>query len=168
MICEEAVCLNRPLSEVTGCTVLATKSIFFKTSAQERSRGTVSALCFHICCSIGRRNISTSRAAFEMTLKAPHVVLTALEQAYITYGRVVPSYFLRMSGKLTPNVELRRQLSTFIVFIASCLVSPTFSFHYSFVSIVNPKYLHIVFRFTSPLVMSAMNKCSDFFPRNTT
>ena len=88
----------------------------------ERSRVITSALCFHICCSIGRRCASISSAALDVALYAPHMALAALacilcrvlsiffvyilplalafdqiEQAYIICGSAVASYSLRMS-----------------------------------------------------------------------
>jgi hypothetical protein len=44
----------------------------------ESRRTTVYALCFHICCSIGRRNVSTSSAALDVALYAPLMTLAAL------------------------------------------------------------------------------------------
>jgi hypothetical protein len=57
----------RVLSAAVGCAVFVWNPAVAAMSLLESSRMTVSALCFHICCSMGRRNDSTSRSVQNIT-----------------------------------------------------------------------------------------------------
>ncbi|PVH96959.1 hypothetical protein DM02DRAFT_100858 [Periconia macrospinosa] len=141
----------------------------------DKSRVTVSAFCFQICCSIGRRKASMSSAALDVALNAPQMIRAALawmlcnmssaflvyvrffpfsfvhiEQAYIIWGSAVPSYIFLRSMRLAPHVELPRLLNAFTVFIAFRLTSSMCGFHVSLASIVSPRYLQLDFGLISP------------------
>jgi hypothetical protein len=71
---QELMCL--PV--VVGGVVSLQKPAVLAMSMLNSSLVTTSALRFHICCSIGRRNTSTSSVAFDVALNAPQIVLAAL------------------------------------------------------------------------------------------
>jgi hypothetical protein len=60
------------------------------------------------------------------------------------------SYSLRMSCSRTPQVELPKLLSVCTVRVAFCLIVSTCSLHFSLVSRVKPRYLHVGVGFISP------------------
>jgi hypothetical protein len=60
------------------------------------------------------------------------------------------SYSLRMSCSWTPQVELPKLLSVCTVRVAFCLIVSTCSLHFSLVSRVKPRHLHVSVGFISP------------------
>ncbi|KAH8727337.1 hypothetical protein GQ44DRAFT_703987 [Phaeosphaeriaceae sp. PMI808] len=165
----------RFLTVVVGSMLLVCRPAVSAMSLHDKSRMITSALCFQICCSMGRRYVSISSATLEVALNAPQIALVALacmlcktlsvffvyvlplmlaldqiEHAYIIWGSAVALYSFRMSANVMPQVEPPRQLSALTVFVAFRLTSSRCSRHCSFVSIVSPRYLHVVLGFTSP------------------
>ncbi|KAH8702780.1 hypothetical protein GQ44DRAFT_717310 [Phaeosphaeriaceae sp. PMI808] len=135
----------RFLTVVLGRMLLVCKPAVSAMSLHDRSRMMTSALCFQICCSMGSRILSV----FFVYVLPLMLALDQIEHAYIIWGSAVALYSFRMSVNVMPQVEPPRQLSALTVFVAFRLTSSRCSLHCSFVSMVSPRYLHVVLGFTS-------------------